>query len=69
MLSITLNSPPTLGGRCGMIASVAAAADLSSQRSAEGLSTRRGGVGTTFSDNTPSALRALYRVLRRTEQR
>ena len=55
MLSKTLNSPPKVGGRRGMIASVATAADLSAQRSAEGLSTRRGGGGTTFSDNTPSA--------------
>jgi hypothetical protein len=38
-----------------MKASVATTAGLSAQRSAEGLSPRRGGGGTTFSDNTPSA--------------
>ena len=38
-----------------MIASVATTAGLSAQRSAEGHSPRRGGGGTTFSDNTPSA--------------
>ena len=55
MLSKTLNSPPRLGGRRGMIASVATTAGLSALRSAEGLFPRRGGGGTTFSDNTPSA--------------
>ena len=38
-----------------MIASVATTAGLSAQRSAEGLSPRRRGGGTTFWDNTPSA--------------
>ena len=55
MLSKTLNSPPRVGGRRGMIASVATTAGLSAQRSAEGLSPRRGGGGTTSWDNTPSA--------------
>ena len=55
MLSKTLNSPPRVGGRRGMIASVATTAGLSAQRSAEGLSPRRGGGGTTFWYNTPSA--------------
>ena len=48
MLSKTLNSPPKVGGRRGMKASVATTAGLSAQRSTEGLSLKEGEVVLLF---------------------
>ena len=57
-LPIFYDSPPKVGGRRGMIASVTAAGDLSPLRSAEGFSPRRGGGGMNLLQIIPLPLRS-----------
>ena len=56
MFTRVYDSPPKIGGRRGMIASVMTAGDLSPLRSAEGFSPRRGGGGTIICKKIPPPL-------------